>query len=231
MMPVSNPLLQKAEARETFRRRLADESGLRVELFITRNRVSMVSIQFQRERHVKLRLHEAFLDAPDAVVKALVGYLRSRRKKHWAVVSAFAGQISVPPSARLSPCHSRGRVYDLAPLAQEVNDRYFDGNLEFRVGWGRRGKLAARHSIRYGSCNTESKLIRLHPLLDDERVPKDFVRYILYHEMLHLVIPSEQHHGRRSDHPYAFRVRERQFPDFIEHKKTAKRLLRMFSVA
>jgi hypothetical protein len=225
MISQENPLLKRVEAREAFRSLLADRSGLRVELVITKNRVSMVSVHFQSERHVKLRLHEAFLLAPDAVVSAMIGYLRSRRKKYWAVVSEFASQIPVQPALRTTPCHTKGNIYDLQPLAQEINDTYFGGQLIFRVGWGKRGKLTASRSIRYGSCNTESKLIRLHPLLDDARVPEDFLKYLLFHEMLHLVIPAEHVNGRRFDHPHAFRIRERQYPDFAKHKETAKRLL------
>lgn len=224
--PGANLLGQRAAGCEQMRRVLAERSGLRVDMTLTRNRVSMASIRFVSERHARLRLHESFLRAPDTVQDALVGYLRTRRKKHWHAICAYARTISVPAPVRMTPCHTRGCVYDLAMLAAEVNTAYFGGKLDCRVGWGKRGRVMRGRSIRYGSCNVGSRLIRIHPLLDDTRVPVDFVRYILYHEMLHLVIPPEYQAGRRMDHPVTFRRMERLFPAFEKHKLTAKALLR-----
>jgi len=227
--PVENSLAQRAHVCEQMRRGLSERSGMRVDLTLTRNRVSMASIRFMSERHARLRLHESFVRAPDVVQSALVGYLRSRRKQHWATICSYARVIPTYAPARPVPCHTRGRVYDLALLAQEVNARHFGGDLHCRVGWGKRGQRTTGRSIRYGSCNVDSRLIRIHPLLDDARVPVDFVRYILYHEMLHLVIQPVSQAGRRIDHPAAFRRMERQFPDFGRHKATAKALLRILS--
>jgi predicted SprT family Zn-dependent metalloprotease len=227
--PGANLLAQRAAACEQMRWILAERSGLRVDMTLTRNRTSMASIRFVSERHARLRLHESFVRSPDTVQDALVGYLRTRRKKYWHTICAYARTISVPAPARITPCHTRGCVYDLSMLAEEVNTTYFDGKLDCRVGWGKRGRVMGGRSIRYGSCNVASRLIRIHPLLDDTRVPVDFVRYILYHEMLHLVIPPEYQGGRRMDHPVAFRRMERQFPDFGTHKLTAKALLRVLA--
>jgi hypothetical protein len=225
--PERNLLAQRVVSCEQLRRELAERSGLRVDLTLTRNRVSLASIRFAGERHARLRLHESFLQAPEDIRAALAAYLRSRMRKHWFTICAYARTISVPAPVHAVACHTKGRVYDLARLADEVNAAYFEGKLACRVGWGRRGggRMTGR-SIRYGSCNMGSRLIRIHPALDDQRVPVDFLRYILYHEMLHLVIPPEYQAGRRIDHPVAFRRVERQFPDFIKHKATAKALLR-----
>ncbi len=221
-----NPIRARLRACEHFRRVLSEGSGMRVDLTLTRNRVSMASIRFVHEGHARLRLHESFVHAPDDVQGALVGYLRSRRKKYWSSICGYAREIPVTAPARQAPCHTQGRVYDLAVLAAEINERYFEGSLVYRVGWGRRGSNSTGRSIRYGSCNVETRLIRIHPFLDDERIPADFVRYILYHEMLHLVVPPVMQGGRRIDHPAAFRRLERQFPDFQRHKEMAKALLR-----
>ena len=199
---------------------------MRVEVTFTRNRVSMASIRFVREGYARLRLHESFMHAPEDVQAALVGYLRTRRQKYWSSICGYARQIRVPAPPRSIPCYAKGRVYDLAALAQAVNDEYFDGRLTYRVGWGRRGGHSKCRSIRYGSCNVETRLIRIHSFLDDNRIPAGFVRYILYHEMLHLVVPPVVREGRRIDHPAAFRRLERQFPDFQRHKELATLLLR-----
>ncbi len=222
-----NPILQRSRACERFRHALSERTGMRVELVLTRNRVSMASVHFVTEGHARVRLHEAFVSAPDDVLSALVAYLRTRRRKPWSQVCAYARTIRIAAPVRAAVCHTRGRVYDLQALADAVNDTYFGGTLHYRVGWGRRGgSEGRRRSIRYGSCNVETRLIRIHPVLDDAGIPEDFVRYILYHEMLHLVEPPVMRNGRRIDHPEAFRRLERQFPQYRAHKEMAKLLLR-----
>jgi hypothetical protein len=57
-------------------------------------------------------------------------------------------------------------------------------------------------------------LIRIHPALDQSWVPRYFVEYIVYHEMLHHVIPMPERNGRRQLHTPEFRARERAFAHF-----------------
>ncbi len=222
----ANPIRQRSCATETLRRTLAEQTGMRVELALTRNRVSMASVQFLTESHARIRLHEHFALAPDDIMAALVGYLRSRQKRHWKRICAYARSIPVSPPNRPATCHTKGRIYDLEALSVEINNTFFGGKLRFRVGWGRHSRPAKRRSIRYGSCNIETRLIRIHPFLDQEHIPVDFVRYILYHEVLHLVFPPEIRNGRRIDHPEIFRRWEQRFPAFQYHKELAKKLLR-----
>ncbi len=211
---------------EQLRRGLAERSGQRLELTLTQNRVTMASVRFVGERHARVRLHEAFLEAPAAVQDALAGYLRSRRKRHWQTVCAYARTISVGAGTqRVQRVGTgRGQVYHLGQLAKEVNQQHFRGGLRFQVAWGRRVTAQRRRSIRYGSCNRDTGLIRIHPLLDDATVPEGFLRYILFHEMLHLAVPPEYTHGRRSDHGATFRRFERRYPDFAQYKQMARTL-------
>ena len=51
-------------------------------------------------------------------------------------------------------------------------------------------------------------------MLDKPWVPRYFVSYIVYHEMLHHVVPSSQGRGRRMLHPPPFIARERLFRDY-----------------
>jgi hypothetical protein len=51
-------------------------------------------------------------------------------------------------------------------------------------------------------------------LLDQQFVPLWFLQYVLYHEMLHSVVPDEVSRGRRRVHTEEFNRRERQFPRY-----------------
>jgi hypothetical protein len=58
-------------------------------------------------------------------------------------------------------------------------------------------------------------VIRIHPLLDQPFVPRWFLEYVLYHEMLHSVVPEETDAaGRRRVHTEEFYRREKAFPRY-----------------
>jgi hypothetical protein len=219
---------------ESLRRFLADAGNCRVELTLTRNRVSMATLQFKSQAHVRVRLHEQFLTAPQEVWDALARYIRTRRRKDWDLVAAFASNIdtsSEKHEEKRITLKQKGQVYDLAKIAKKINRRFFNGRVKYRIGWGRerserrRGRKGV--SIRYGSWSRTSGIIRIHPLLDDERVPQKFVEYIVFHEMLHAVVPSDRSDGRRYDHPENFRAFERAYPDFHEMRRLSKELLNL----
>lgn len=196
---------------------LTAQSGRPVRLVFTRNRASMVSMRFDRLGAVRLRIDRAFDQAPDMVIDALGRYLRTRHAGDWRIVSRFAGGLipaPCPPAPR--QLLTRGRVHDLAVIRDRVNQDFFQGRLACRIGWGARGRRQRRartRSIRYGSYVKSQDLVRINPLLDDPRVPAGFVTYIVFHEMLHAVVPSESGVRRRHHHAVYRRLEER-FPDF-----------------
>ena len=56
------------------------------------------------------------------------------------------------------------------------------------------------------------RVIRINPALDQPFVPLWFLQYVLYHEMLHSVVPDEElPGGRRRVHTEEFNRREREF--------------------
>lgn len=57
-------------------------------------------------------------------------------------------------------------------------------------------------------------LIRIHPVLDDARVPRWFVGFVVFHELLHAVLPPRVENGRRKIHTPEFRRAEARHPDF-----------------
>src|SRR5213075_3179426 len=60
----------------------------------------------------------------------------------------------------------------------------------------------------------------INPDHDQPFVPPWFLRYILYHEMLHAVVPDEAGpNGRRCVHTEKFYERERKFPRYRSARK------------
>jgi predicted SprT family Zn-dependent metalloprotease len=201
--------------------RLADEVsrqiGQPVRLVVHDNRHTMVS--FRREgAGIQLRIHHLFLGADPDVVSALAEFARtgrgvrrqeaSRRIDAW--VRAHRDRIAPPRTGRLQP---RGRVHDLQTILDRLNAEHFGGTVEVRIGWGRSGALPGRTSIRAGVYLHTARAIRIHPALDREEVPEFYVASVVFHEMLHQVVPPAERGGRRTIHGREFRRRERAYAD------------------
>lgn len=228
------PAPRLPDAAERLRRHLSEKSRCRVELIPTRNRVSMISVVFPGDGHARIRLHEQFLEAPLAVRDALAAYLRTRRRSEWVPVAEYARRIHIPAADRATLAvrrlPTRGSVHDLREIATAVNARFFNGGIRCQTGWGTRRtrdhrRRARSRSIRYGSWSAATRTVRINPLLDDARVPRDFVAYIVFHEMLHAVVPGEHVTGRRMDHGPSFRKLEGSYPDIARMRRMAKDLL------
>jgi hypothetical protein len=54
-------------------------------------------------------------------------------------------------------------------------------------------------------------VIKINPILDSDRVPRYFLEFVIYHEMLHADIGIEDGSGRRELHSREFRKREKLF--------------------
>src|SRR6185436_13142437 len=52
-------------------------------------------------------------------------------------------------------------------------------------------KHRPREQFVFGTIQEEDRLIRINRALDQPFVPLWFLRYVLYHEMLHSVVPDE----------------------------------------
>ena len=67
----------------------------------------------------------------------------------------------------------------------------------------------------FGTIQEEDRVIRINRALNQPFVPLWFLQYVLYHEMLHSIVPDEiVSRGRRRVHTEEFNRRERQFPGY-----------------
>lgn len=212
-IPPREELWQRAEALAFD---LSRDLGMPVRLSVTDNRSTMVS--FRRGQNVlQLRLHHMFLEAPGHVVQAVADYAGRGRRTAGDLLDAFIRekQPRIRQERRESEGElvARGECYDLQELYDAVNAAHFEGRIEARIGWGRAAPRRRRKSIRLGVYDHQTREIRIHPALDRPDVPRFFVEFIVFHEMLHQLFPSSNGgEGRRVHHPRAFRERERTFP-------------------
>jgi len=205
---------------DALRRRLETISREPIELTLTNNASTMMTYKPARwGRCAQVRLHRMFLSADAEVIEALAHWMNGRRRRTTGpIIDAFiaANRHRVerkPPSAvRLV---TRGLHHDLRRYYHEVNRVEFDGALVVPITWGKLPSTRRRRSIRLGSYSADDHLIRIHPHLDQAFVPEFFVRYIVFHEMLHAQLGIEVGPtGRRRIHTREFNARERKYSDF-----------------
>jgi hypothetical protein len=134
------------------------------------------------------------------------------------------------PMQRQLNLRHEGTHFDLRHIFDELNDRYFRRRLRgYKVVWGRRRKDRPREQFVFGTIQEQDRVIRINPALDQPFVPTWFLRYILYHEMLHSVVPDEKLRGnRRRVHTEEFNRRERQFRQYRRARRWEEENLSRF---
>ena len=114
---------------------------------------------------------------------------------------------------------TKGRYFDLEEIFRELNQRYFENEVpETRLTWSKR-----RTYRRLGHYDSAHELITISKSLDGSEVPRFVVEYIVYHEMLHVVFPTEHRNGRRYSHTPEFKRAEERFPKFEEAEEWIER--------
>jgi len=200
---------------ESLARDLSRELGLPVRLSVTDNRSTMISFR-RAPAALRLRLHHMFLDAPEPVVRAVADYAGRGQRRAGRVLDDFIRReqprIRQERDATDESFTPEGRYFHLEEIRDRLNERFFQGGVRATIGWGRAPGRRRRRSIRLGVYDHQTREIRIHPALDHPEVPRFFVEFIVFHEMLHQLFPSSNGPGRRVHHPRGFRDRERAYP-------------------
>jgi hypothetical protein len=214
------PVLDTPVAR--VERELAQRMGITVQIAITDNTRTMVSAR-HRAGSAFVRLHRMFLHADAQTLDFVASFLKRRDARAVAALRAYVadhqGQVRRRRTRRVM-LSAIGEHHDLGAIFDELNALYFERSIEAHIGWGRMGappgRRRRRRSIKLGSYLSTGALIRVHPVLDAAWVPRFFVEYIVYHEMLHHVVEMPVQGGRRCMHGPEFKARERGFTRYAE---------------
>lgn len=194
-----------------------------VHLWLTNNRRSMVSLRTEPSGAFRARLHYMFTWAGDGEVEALI-QLATGQQVQWArrvlreFTTANRDVIRTPSPSRRVRLRQRGRNHDLAELLERAARAIDEPVGSVAITWGRYGSFGPQTHIRLGSYSSQRKLIRIHPLLDRPSVPGWVIEFVIFHELLHRVIPPRRSGTRHVQHGADFRARESKHPDFERFK-------------
>lgn len=210
--------------------------GYAIKVEYTRARSSPIQLRHAKPTELRqrpelkggwvVRLHRMFEDAPPEIRADLASWIRAGRRAKRACRDLGAwtelALRDLPPKAQrkvsLAP---HGNVHDLLVITAGITGTEFHGAFgeeipEPAITWGKRAKSRSRGTIQLGSFNSAQNLIRLHPVLDQQAVPRWFIRYVLFHELLHAAVPSERsaNGGKFIHHGPAFLAREKSYVDY-----------------
>lgn len=206
--------------------RLQELSPLPMKITWHENKTSYLSVR-KSLGSLHLRLHRLFYNAPTPVLEAIVRFAVKRDREARGVIKQMAHLYFLGQTVEPKPLSPVGGVYHL----QEIFDRmlFLVPISNVTIGWGKWTRASRFRSMTFGTYNQHTRQIRIHPLLDDAQVPLYFLEFIVYHEMLHALCPSEiDGMGRCSIHTRQFKAKERQFPQFKAAKEWEKKSLTFF---
>lgn len=186
-----------------------------VTVVLTENSTSMLSARMH-DGVLRVRLHRMFLHADSRVMSEIASYLNNKRgaMPHFRrFVRDNRDQLSQKPPKKAT-VRTAGAFHDLSGLYDEINREYFGGAVNAVITWGTRSPRYAVRKRTLGSYSVRSHRIRINPVLDRKTVPRYYVAFIVYHEMLHAAMGIAIKGKRRSIHPREFREREKLYKDF-----------------
>lgn len=188
-------------------------------------------IRFSASR-LEVRIADVLEGAPSPIQEALafilVGKLfrkpvaasYSQRYRLWLNRSDVRRQVSLVRRVRGRKVFDppQGSSYDLVPMFDDLNLRFFGGLMaQPALGWSRRPSRTM-----LGHYDPAHHAIVLSRILDRPSVPRLAVEYVLYHEMLHLRHPTEHKGSRRCVHTREFKQAEKLFPQLAEAQAALK---------
>lgn len=189
----------------------------KVKVRINDNHSTMLSVKWDPEC-TKVSIHRMFLEAPKNIMEALTCYIKSENQSLCPSVQAYIEEkLRTPSYSYRLPDEKllfKGKYYNLKMLYDIVNKEYFNSELNLSITWfGRQQRK--RRQITFGLFQESQKLIKIHKMMDNPFFPEYFVKFVIYHEMLHHVCPSYYDiRGKHHIHSKEFKEKEKQYKDY-----------------
>ncbi|MCE5312559.1 MAG: hypothetical protein LLF86_05345 [Nitrospiraceae bacterium] len=198
-------------------------TGCNVLLTLTENTSSMLSAQKNCNSY-KVRLHRMFLHADEDVLHQTALFISGRMSRA-PLLRSFINSSSrfIQKKPRKRNLAAQGRIYNLHGILEDLNAEYFSSALKSKITWGRKTRRRARRQVTLGSYNLHSDTITINRSLDSAAVPRYFVEFIVYHEMLHALLGVDEKNGRSVIHSKEFRRMEKKFSHYQKASDWEKR--------
>ncbi|NLL13056.1 MAG: hypothetical protein GX267_06615 [Fibrobacter sp.] len=153
--------------------------------------------------------------------------IRALENKIQSYISSLSADIycSALDTSRLEK-QTKGVCYDLREVFVSLNNTYFKNKVEAFLRWGSPCSLTSYQTVRMAKDGKPVNLITIAGVYNHPDVPKFALDAVMYHEMLHIVVPPYKKNGRRVIHSPEFKRMERQFAFFEQWCEWEKLCLR-----
>jgi predicted metal-dependent hydrolase len=175
----------------------------------------MLSVR-KKGNTISVRLHRIFLDARYDVIEEIGGFIK-KRKGSTPLLRRFVkeniSRLKNAPPKRVK-INTQGKYHHLGEIYDSLNREYFREKLSCPITWGT-GR--ARYAVRkrtLGSYSRHANIIRINTILDRKYVPRYFIEFVVFHEMLHADMDPAKKNGRNIVHSREFKCREKHFRDY-----------------
>ncbi|MCM8822683.1 MAG: SprT-like domain-containing protein [Candidatus Omnitrophica bacterium] len=179
------------------------------------------------EREKAVKINRCFLDAPEEIIDAVAGFILGNKKRyHRRKLVRFAREKISAEISDKAKIEYEGEVYNLREIFDFLNAKHFNNSITSKITFGRRFNNERSRSIVFGNYNPKKNLIRINRALDSHLVPEFFVRYIVFHEMLHahMYLSGSNSPG----HSKRFKKKELSYPEIKIAEKWKKENLDLF---
>lgn len=199
----------------------------KVDLKIKDNASVFLHVKKQRNL-MTIFLHKAFLKAPISILSSLDQFLLSQNRSHLKILKNFMYEYFQQYPKDVQDLVSSGITYDLKMVLEKNNEKYFNNQIvDLKISWFNKPNYRTFSSITFGSYHKKYKLITINRILDNSLVPEYFLSFIIYHEMLHHIIPiSLDEKGRRMVHSKRFKDEEKKHEHYLASKSFKKQFLK-----
>lgn len=188
--------------------------GCDLHLTLTENTASMLSAR-KNGTGYRVRMHRMFLHADEEVLLQSALFISGRISRA-PLLRSFINSSSrfIQKKPRKRRITTQGKAYCLQAIFDLLNAEYFSSALRSGITWGRQTNRRYRRQITLGSYNLHADTITVNRRLDSLSVPKYFVEFIVYHEMLHALLGVDEKNGRNVIHSKEFRCMEKKFEHY-----------------
>lgn len=114
------------------------------------------------------------------------------------------------------PKEPKTKKINLLKIFDELNLKYFGGMVCGGIGWKNIWIGNVDDGVVMAECLFEERYIRVNTMMQDARLPLWFVKYVVFHEMLHIYLGPQQFSsdGFSFPHNERFQLLEQKYPDF-----------------
>lgn len=210
--------------------------GRKMDVCFNSNRQTIIRVVNVTKKSALISLHTMFLKACPDVLQSLVNFIFLRgihQKKAKQVLKGFIEEqfqmMDLSSKVQDSEMITEGREHNLKNIYEGVNEDYFSGDLNLRITWFGRKLSRRKQSITCGLFDHPLRLIKVHRQLDQPIIPKYYVEFIVYHEMLHFVVPPYRDKGGlMCMHGHEFKEKEKRFKNYKDVKLWEKNNPKVF---